>query len=475
MRKSSCAVLLIFLAACTKVDVEQIPWVETPETWIYAPEDALEAVNYRWWQEFGDRVLDGYIVEALQNNQDLMVSEARVEEFIARVVIARAPLFPFVSGNAFGLRQQISTAATPPPSIVPRIFNDFGLGLSASYELDVWSKIRSNFQAAKLNLAASEEAKRTVVLTLTAAVAEAYFSLLQYDRQLKVSLDSLKSFNEAYDIARYRFEGGLTSELPVKQADSEVQVARGRVVLFELQVANQQNLLNVLLGRSPHQVERGLKLKQMTLPREIPAGIPASVLQNRPDILRAAMELMAASAQVNVQFARLFPEITLTGNYGNESISLGNLLTNPAVLWQYGANIFQTVFDAGRLTAEVNVAEAIQRQLVHKYVSTVLNAFKEVEDALISNRKKVEYYHVQVERVKVLKDYLELAQLQYSNGQTDYLNVLDAQRNLFNAQLDEVAAFADCYITLVELYKALGGGWVVDAEAIADGWECDES
>jgi multidrug efflux system outer membrane protein len=473
MRKSSWAVLLFILAACTRVNVEDIPWVETPDSWMYEPEEALDAVNFRWWKEFGDEVLNGYIVEALHNNQDLLRSSARVEEFFARVQIATSPLFPLVTGNAFGQRLEVSNAATPGFIISPRVYNDFGLSFSASYELDVWSKIRSNLQAAKLDFRASEEAKRTVVLTLVTSVAEAYFSLLQYDRQLKVSLDSLKSFQEAYDIALYRFQGGITSELPVKQADSEVQVAKGRAVLFELQVATQENLINVLLGRAPQPVQRGLKLSAMHLPKEVPAGIPADVLKNRPDVARAAYDMMASSAKVNVEFANLFPDITLTGNYGNESTSLGNLLSNPALLWAYGVNIFQTVFDANKLVAEVNVAEAVRRQLVHNYVSTVLNAFKEVESALITNKKRREYLQVQIDRVAVLKDYLELAQLQYSNGQTDYLNVLDAQRNLFNAQLDEVAAFVDTYTSLIEVYKALGGGWVVDAENIAGGCPCD--
>ncbi len=473
MRKSSCAVILMILAACTRVNVDDVPWVETPESWMYEPEQALEAVNFRWWQEFGDDVLNGYIVEALHNNQDLLKSDARVEEFFYRVQIATSPLFPLVVGNAFGQRTEISNATTPGFIINPRVFNDFGLSFSASYELDVWSKIRSNLQAAKLDLAASEEAKRTVVLTLVSSVAEAYFSLLQYDRQLKVSKDSLKSFQEAYDIALYRFQGGITSELPVKQADSEVQVAKGRVVLFELQVATQQNLLNVLLGRAPQQVERGLLLHEMRPPKSVPAGIPADVLRNRPDIAKAAYDMMVSSARVNAQFANLFPEITLTGNYGNESLSLATLLSNPALLWAYGANIFQTVFDANKLVADVNVAESVRRQLVHQYVSTVLAAFKEVEDALITNTKRREYLQVQIDRVAVLKDYLELAQLQYSNGQTDYLNVLDAQRNLFNAQLDEVSAFVDTYTSLIEVYKALGGGWVVDAENIAGGCPCD--
>lgn len=467
-------ILLLMLAGCMKVDVEQVPWVETPDRWMYEPKDALETVNYRWWQEFGDRVLDGYIVEALHNNQDLLRSQARVEEFIARVQIALSPLLPLVTGNAFGSRQQISNAATPPPAITPRIFNDFSTLFSLSYELDVWGKIRSNIQASKFNLTASEEAKRTVVLTVCSAVAQAYFALRQYDEQLRVSLDSLKSFDQAYDIAKYRFEGGVTSELPVKQAASEVEVARGRVILFELQIATQQNLLNVLLGRSPQPVERGLSFSEMDLPKRVPAGIPSSVLFNRPDIRRAADELMAANAEINVQIARLFPEITLTGAYGNESLVLQQLLTNPAVLWQYTMNIFQVVFDAGRLTAEVHVAEAIQRQLVHIYVSTVLTAFQEVENALITHQKRLEYYQVQIARVAVLKDYLELAQLQYSNGQTDYLSVLDAQRNLFNAELDKVASQADCFISLVEVYKALGGGWVVDAERIGEEVYYDE-
>ncbi len=472
MKRSSFLVFFI-LSACTKIDIQKMPIVEAETEWMYAPADALEAVNYRWWQQFGDPVLDGYIVEALHNNQDLLVSQARVEEFIARVQIARAPLFPFVSGNAFGARQQFSNAASPPPPVIPRIYNDFGLGLSASYELDVWGKIRSNLDSAKANLHSSEETKRTVVMTLAAEVAQAYFQLRQYDLQLKVSLDSLKSFVEAYDIARYRFEGGVTSELPVKQADSEVQVAKGRVVLFELQVATQQNLLNVLLGRPPQQLERGLTFSQMHLPPRVPAGLPCAILQNRPDIVEAEYNLVSANAQVNVQIARLFPEITLTGSYGNESLALSNLLTNPAVLWQYGANVLQTIFDAGRLTAEVHVSEAIQRQLIHQYLSKVLNAFQEVENALISHQKKIEFYDVQVVRVQVLKDYLMLAQLQYSNGQTDYLNVLDAQRNLFSAELDEAAAFADSFDTLVELYKALGGGWVIDAEKISGEYYCD--
>lgn len=467
MKKNNWFFFLLLFSACTKVDIEKLPCTQANEEWIYAPKDALQAVNFRWWQEFGDPILDGYIIEALQNNQDLMRSQARVDEFIARVQIARAPLFPFVSGNAFGARQQIANAASPPPPIIPRIFNDFGLGLSASYEIDIWGKIRSNLDAAKANLFSSEEAKRTVVMTLVAEVAQAYFFLRQYDLQLKVSLDSLKSFLEAFDIARYRFEGGVTSELPVKQADSEVQVAKGRVVLFQLQVATQQNLLNVLLGRPPQEMVRGLTFAEMSLPPQIPAGLPCAILQNRPDIVEAEYNLVSASAEVNVQIARLFPEITLTGSYGNESLALNNLLTNPAVLWQYGVNLLQTIFDAGRLTAEVHVSEAIQRQLIHEYLSKVLNAFQEVENALISHQKKIEFYKVQVARVGVLKDYLTLAQLQYNNGQTDYLNVLDAQRNLFAAQLEEAGAFSDCYITLVELYKALGGGWVIDAEQLS--------
>lgn len=475
MRRSSALFVLLCLSGCTMVDVEQIPWVDTPSEWIYEPQDPLTTVNYRWWQEFHDEVLDGYIIEALQNNQDLLKSQATIDEFIARVWIAATPLLPYVGGEVFGTRQQISNAASPPPPIIPRIFNDFGLQLTASYELDVWGKIRNNLKSVKYRLGATIQAERTVILSLVSEVARAYFTLLQYDMQLKVSLDSLKAFEQAYDIAKYRFDGGVTSELPVKQADSEVQVARGRVVLYQLQVATQQNLLNVLLGRKPQAVERGHTLAEMKLPPRVPAGIPSDVLENRPDILGAGMELMSANADINVKLARLYPEFVLTGAYGNESLSLANLLTNPAVLWQYGLDALGTVFDAGRNTAEVNASEAIQRQLVHNYVEVVLNAFREVEDALITHQKRLEYLAVQNERVVVLKDYLELAQLQYSNGQTDYLSVLDAQRNLFNAELDQVAAMADCYISLIGIYKALGGGWVLDAEDLSEGYGCVES
>lgn len=475
MRKSSTLLAFLCLTGCTMVDVEQIPWVDTPNEWIYEPQDPLDTVNYRWWREFNDEVLNGYILEALRNNQDLLKSQATIDEFVARVQIAAAPLYPYVGAEVFGTRQQISNAAMPPPPITPRIFNDFGLQLSASYELDVWGRIRNNLKSAKYRLGASIQAERTVILSLVAAVARAYFTLLQYDMQLRVSLDSLKAFEQAYDIAKYRFDGGVTSELPVKQADSEVQVARGRVVLFQLQVATQQNFLNVLLGRKPQPVDRGHTLAEMKLPPRVPAGIPSDILVNRPDILEAGMELMSANADINVKLSRLYPEFVLTGAYGNESLSLANLLTNPAVLWQYGLDALGTVFDAGRNTAEVHASEAIQRQRLHSYVEAVLNALGEVEDALITHQKRLEYLDVQNERVVVLKDYLELAQLQYSNGQTDYLSVLDAQRNLFNAQLDQVSALADCYTSLIGIYKALGGGWVIDAEDLSGGYGCEES
>jgi multidrug efflux system outer membrane protein len=236
------------------------------------------------------------------------------------------------------------------------------------------------------------------------------------------------------------------------------------VLRLEILIPQQENLISLLIGHSPRDIERGLQVNEWPIPLAVPAGLPSELLEQRPDILKAERGLIAANARIGEARAQYFPSISLTGYLGSESIHLHHLFTSPTRAWQYAANLLQSVFTGGRITNNVNLAKARKAVAYYNYQQTVLNAFKEVDDALIAHQKSKELIVVQKDSVAVLKDYLYLAKLQYDNGQTDYLNVLDAERRLFTAQLSLAQAEANVFITLIQVYQALGGGWVIEVE-----------
>ncbi|WP_079989496.1 efflux transporter outer membrane subunit [Candidatus Protochlamydia phocaeensis] len=489
MRKSICLLsLFLSLTACFRPTYDP-PCISVPQSWRLNTDEGSTLCNMRWWEQFNDPILNQYIIVALQGNQNLQVAIARVREYYARLGIADSFLLPTINGNASFTRSKISlasanlfpgttaangAAAPALPTGFKRIFNDYQLFLSLNWELDFWGRLQSLSAASYAELLAQVEARRAVVMMVTTAVANAYITLRQLDAQLAVSQKTLESRLESLKLAQYRFEMGETSEIEVKQAEAEVEIAAIRVIEFQRDIPQQENLLSILLGENPHYIERGSSLDALQYPPTIPAGLPSDLLTRRPDIIQAEDNLIAANARVFAAEALYFPQINLTGTYGSESEKLHRLLTSPAEMWQYGLNLIEPLFDAGRTYFQVEEAEAVRAEALFNYRQVVLTAFREVNDALIAYRKDRELVHEHQRQVKVLADYLHLAQLRYAEGEVDYLNVLDAERSLFDAQLQLVQAQADSFIAIVQLYNALGGGWVTDADNIAlAGGQCE--
>jgi multidrug efflux system outer membrane protein len=306
---------------------------------------------------------------------------------------------------------------------------------------------------------AAEEARRAVVLVLVADVARAYVELRDFDRRLEISRRTLASRVEYVELARERFEGGLTSELDLRQAEAEMHRTASLVHDFEGLVTRKENELSALLGRNPGEIARGQALDQLAVPPAVPPGLPSELLERRPDVRQAEEELVSASARIGEAKALLYPSIALTGAFGWQSTELDDLLDSPAQSWSIGANLLQPIFNSGQNRRRVDVAESRQRQALFAYERALLLAFRDVEDALAGLRQAGLRRGSEGARVLAERKVLELAELRYRGGVAAYLEVLDAQRSLFDAELGETAAQRDELVELIQLYKALGGGW----------------
>lgn len=456
------------------------PKVEVACHWKYAENAEPTIGNIQWWYQFEDPLLTELIAEALHYNKELKVAIYRVAEFYARLGIISSEMFPQLSLAASASKQEQARGTLVGPEPVPdtdtviptvrRITDLFSVSANLSYELDFWGRIQSASDAAFADLLAEVQARKNVVLILVRNVARSYFRLRQFEHEWHISKETLTSYAKSYKLAQLRFEEGLTSELEVKQAASLIPIAEGVVVQQELLIAQEENLLSVLVGRVPTEIIRQKINNDWPLPPSIPAGLPAELLLQRPDILRAEQQLISSNAQIGVARAEYFPRISLTGLFGFESFDLKSLFSPASRTWTYGASLVQPLLTGGRIESRVAQAEALKCQAYYNYGNVVLNAFREVEDALIAYRKVKEIAVVEKKRVQVLKQYLELATLQYKNGQTDYLNVLDAERNLFTAQLDLARADSAVYLALVDTYSALGGAWVEEADQDTLNW-----
>lgn len=472
MRHVKIGLISIFISALTlsscffRPDYSR-PYVDIPDNWRLPTHEACCLANIRWWEQFEDPVLNAFIVEALENNNNLQVAIASVSQFYGQFRVVYSQLFPQINGTATALREELSLQISPGLLENMRLMNNFIALLTCSYEIDIWGRLYAASDAALAQYLAQIQVRRNVVLTLVSAVANAYMTLRQFDEQLRIARETFKSFQASQQLLTDRFLGGAISQLPVEQARSETDAAAIQVKELEIKVAQQENLLSVLLGRNPGDVYRGKLLEQMKMPPCVPAGIPSDILEQRPDVMQAELNLISAHSSVGVAKANFFPQISLTGFYGNESIQLKKLFTGPALTWQIAANANQPIFNGGFYVAQLQIANAIEREALYTYFSAIQNAFKEVDDALIAHSKSLELLAIQKDQVDAYAKYLYLAELEFNNGQVDYLNVLDAQRNLFSSQLNLIEAYSFTYTTLIDLYKALGGGWVIEADTIA--------
>ena len=306
-----------------------------------------------------------------------------------------------------------------------------------------------------------------MILTLVSTVTTSYIDLLSLDEQLEVARQTIKARKDSLDLFELKFKGGVVSELEVSQIRSEYEQAAVRIPSIERQVALRENALSVLLGRNPGPIKRSSSIDLLTLP-DIPSGLPSELLERRPDIRQAEQNLIAANAQIGVAKAQYFPTISLTGLFGYASTALSELFDDTANLWGIGGDILGPIFTGGRLSGQLQASEAVQRQLLQSYLLSVQTAFREVDDALISTRKYREELAAQGRQVDALKEYARLAQLNYDEGQVSYIEVLDSQRRLFDSELVYTQTQGLVYATIVSMYKALGGGWIEQAEDVAN-------
>ena len=456
-------VALLALSGCLLGPNYERPAVDAPPAFRFAESDAKDLVNTAWWEQFQDPALNALIATALADNKDVKIAAARVEQFLGQFVTTRSQLFPQVAAGFDAQRQRVPLGSTQLPSGVGPVFNQFQATLSASWEIDFFGKLRRQTEAARASLLSSEEGRRATILTLVASVASSYVNLLSLDRQLDIAKSTAASRAASVHVFQLRFSGGEVSQMELAQSQSEYEASLATIPQIELQIAQQEDALSILLGHNPGDIARDRELDDLALPA-VPAGLPSELLERRPDLRQAEQDLIAANALIGAARALYFPSISLTGLFGSASTRFSSLFTGPARVWSYAGAVTLPIFTAGSISGQVTQAEAQQQQALFQYQKSIQVAFQEVADALVSLQKTREQLVVQGSQVDALRTYARLARLRFEGGYTSYIEVLDAERSLFNAQLTYAQTQGVVFTSAVSLYKAMGGGWVTDAE-----------
>jgi multidrug efflux system outer membrane protein len=462
-RKKSAAFLLFMglTCGCAVGPNYKKPTVNTPTVYRgLTPEEAAKGettsfAEQKWWDVFQDEQLKELIKTALQQNYDLRRAGARILQARAALGITRSNQFPTISADASALNER-----TAQQKFIPAIeTNTNRVGLDFNWELDFWGKFRRATEAARANLAATEWGRQEIATELVANVASAYFTLRALDLQLEITRRTLTSRQDSLRLTRVLADGGSTSLLDVRQAEQLVFTAGSEIPSLERQIEQQENFISILLGNNPASVPRGRSLTDQAHPPTVPAGLPSSLLQRRPDIRQAEEQLIATNAQIGVARSQYFPQIVLTANTGYQSSALTALFTGPAGFWTFGSTLTQPLFTAGRLRSNVRLAEAQEQEAVLFYKETIQGAFRDVSDGLIAYRKTQEFREQQQLLVNSAQDATRLSHMRYSGGVASYLEVLTNETNYFSAELSLVQAQLNELLALVQLYKGLGGGW----------------
>jgi multidrug efflux system outer membrane protein len=451
--------LFAMLAGCTMGPDYKRPAVPSPEAWRDGRSETASLADISWWELFEDEELRGLIQVALEANKDLRIAVARIEQARARFGITRADQFPQINAGASATTNRFSDNSPLGQGGETELLTTT---VDMAFELDLWGRLRRASEAARAEFLASEEARHTVMMTLVSDVATAYLQLRQLDLEREITQRNVASRRDSLQLARDRFESGLASNLDLRQAEGELAATAAQIPDLERQIAQTENRLSIILGRTPGAITRGRPLIGQTSPPTVPAGLPSALLERRPDIRQAEAALVAANARIGVAKAALFPQIGLTGFFGVESIELSELFTSPSRIWQFGPSLTLPIFNAGRNRANVDAAEAQQQELLIRYEQTILQAFRELEDALIAHRKARESLAEQREAVRASREGLSIAEYRYKSGLTSYLNVLDAQRTLLTQEVTESRTLLTQLVSVVQIYRALGGGWHTD-------------
>ena len=460
VRAAVVAALAAFGCGCAVGPNYHRPDVPTPGTYRQLSDNpqaqAQEAsfADLPWWQVFHDPVLQDLIRTALKQNYDLQTATERIAAARAEVAVTRSSLFPQLSVNGNFSGGKANT--------FQNTFNFLTLTADAAFQLDFFGKLRRATEASRAQLLATEDARQTVVLTLVSDVASDYFELLQLDLQLQITHDTVKTQENSVRLTNDRLQHGVATKLDVLQAQQTLDTANVQIPDLELQIAQEENAISILLGNYPGPITRGMPLVQQALPPEVPAGLTSLLLERRPDIREAEQNLAAANAQIGVAKAQFFPQISLTGSAGGSfgrSSAFSSLMSSQIAFWSYGAQVSQPIFTGGALTGNLKFAKSQREQALIMYKEAIQHAFGDVSDALIGYQKLHEVRVRQEETVADLQESVRLSNLRYTGGTTAYLEVLDGQRSLFSSELQLAEAQGGEYQSLVQLYRALGGGW----------------
>ena len=463
-----CLVLVaVLLVGCAVGPNYKRPATGVPDTF-RAPEplppaQAASLADLKWFEVFKDEKLQDLIRRALIANYELRDAATRVEAARANLGITRSNQYPNFGASGNVEINRLSRDGVTPLSVAVLSSQNRNFGTATldllSFEIDIWGRLRRATEAARASLLSAEENRKAVVTTLVSDVATAYLTMRELDYTLEISKRTLQTREESLELTKQRERGGVATLLDLRQAEQLVLTAAETIPVIERQIEQTENQITLLLGQNPGGVVRGGSLTEQNFPPEIPAGLPSALLERRPDIRAAEQDLVAANAEIGVARAAYFPQLSLSGVLGGQSTQLTSLFSGPNSAWSLVPQVTQPLFTAGRLKSNVNLARAQTEHAVVQYQKTIQTAFTEVSDALIAHQRVRESREKQEALVSVLQDRLRLAYVRYRGGVDTQLDALDADRDLFQAQLDLAQIRLQELLSVVQLYKALGGGW----------------
>ena len=470
-----CCALAALIAGCALGPKYERPPADLPAAWQGMPATGgVGAPGERWWMLYGDPALDRLVEEALAHNQDLALAVARVDEARALARVSDSLRYPSVDASFNRERSRRSeVTSTPFPPGTPIESNDYRAQLNVAYEVDLWGRLKSGSDAARANLLATAAARETVRIALETEVVRGYYNLISLDAQVAATRRALDLRSNGLELQKVRAKAGLINDLSLRQLEAEVAAAQSQLPALAANQTAQELALAVLAGRSPRAITEGGVERRPEQgepqPPIVPEGLPSDLLLRRPDVVQAEQQLIAANARIAEARAALFPRILLTGYLGSESAALGNLFSGPAAIWSLAFGLAQPIFQGGRLFAEIDAVKARERQAIALYQKALQDAFREVRQGLSTQLRAREVYDSETNRAAALTDALRLARLRYQQGLLSQLEIIDAERNLLQAELNRSDALRAQRAAVADLVKALGGGWQgLEATPIAE-------